>query len=216
MPTRYLIALMPVLLLLDGCATVPNPFAAPAEAAAPPASASGNPPASAPASATTDPRIAALTGAGIAPLTGAAAGSYMDRQADELRTQLQGTGVSVTRVGNQLVLNLPADAMFDTGKAVVKPGFTGTLTAIGTVLKHFGQTTVNVYGYMDQQGSEPAGKTLSQRRAVAVATALTNAGADQRRFYIEGRGSIDPIATNLTDAGKAQNRRVEVQITPLG
>jgi outer membrane protein OmpA-like peptidoglycan-associated protein len=211
MSTRYLIALTPLLLPLAGCATVPNPFAAPAEAAAPPAGA----PASAPTAGTTDPRVAALTGAGVAPLSGAAAGNYMDRQADELRTQLQATGASVTRLGNQLVLNLPADAMFESGKAVVKPEFAATLASIGAVLKHFDQTTINVYGYTDQQGPEPANKTLSQRRAVAVATALTNQGADQRRFYIEGRGSADAIATNQTDAGRAQNRRVEVQITPL-
>jgi len=215
MPTRSVLTLL-LLVSLAGCASVPLPFAGqpqPANAAAPaPATTT---PAGAPVRTEADPRIAALTAAGIKPLGSAAAGSYMDRQAEELRTQLQGTGASVTRVGTQLVLNLPADIMFDTGKALVKPGFTPALAAIGTVLMHFDQSTVNVYGYTDQQGSDAANKALSQRRAVAVATALTNQGADQQRFYIEGRGSADPIATNQTEAGRAQNRRVEIQITPI-
>lgn len=180
------------LLLLAGCATVPNPFAGQPQ----PTKA----PAAAPAAAVTPPASPAAT--------------YMDKEEAELRTQLQGTGLSVTRVGNQIVLNLPANVIFDGDKAVAKPDVAGTLAAIGLVLKHFNQTTVSVYGYTDAQGAEDTNRNLSQRRAVAVATALANQGVEQSRFYIEGRGSADPIATNATDAGRAQNRRVEIQLTP--
>lgn len=162
-----------------------------------------------------DPRVAALIGAGVGGLTGAAVGSYMDQQEAELRAQLQGTGVSVTRVGQQVILNMPSNITFATSSATVQPQFQETLVSVGLVLKKFNRTLVDVYGHTDSQGSEAYNLDLSQRRAVAVATILASQGIDQRRFYIIGKGFSDPIASNATEAGRAQNRRVEIQLSPI-
>jgi outer membrane protein OmpA-like peptidoglycan-associated protein len=162
-----------------------------------------------------DPRVAALLGAGIGGLTGAAIGSYMDQQEAELRAQLQGTGVSVTRVGNQIILNMPSNITFGVDSAQVQQSFSETLISVGLVLKKFNKTIVDVYGHTDSTGSDAHNQDLSQRRAVAVATVLANQGIDQRRFYIEGRGETDPLASNATETGRAQNRRVEIQISPI-
>src|SRR5262245_12299398 len=162
-----------------------------------------------------DPRVAALIGAGIGGLTGAAIGRYMDQQEAELRAQLEGTGVSVTRVGNQIILNMPSNITFGVDSARVQPQFDGTLISVGLVLKKFNKTIIDVYGHTDSSGSDQYNQDLSQRRAVSVATILANQGVDQRRFFIEGRGEEDPIASNSTESGRAQNRRVEIQLSPI-
>jgi outer membrane protein OmpA-like peptidoglycan-associated protein len=162
-----------------------------------------------------DPRVGALIGAGVGALTGAGVGAYMDHEEAELRDQLRSSGVSVTRAGNQIALNMPSNITFDTDKSVVKPQFNATLVAVGLVLKKYDQTVIDVYGYTDSQGSDAYNRDLSQRRAVAVGTVVANQGVDQRRFYIEGRGEHDPIASNATETGRGQNRRVEIQISPL-
>ena len=162
-----------------------------------------------------DPRIAALIGAGLGGLTGAAVGHYMDQQEAELRAQLQSTGISVTRVGNQIILNMPSNITFQTDSATVNTGFNDTLVSVGLVLKKFNKTVVDVTGHTDNTGSDAHNQDLSQRRAVAVATILANQGVDQRRFYIEGKGESDPIASNANEAGRSQNRRVEIQISPI-
>lgn len=162
-----------------------------------------------------DPRVGALIGAGIGGLTGAAVGSYMDQQEAELRAQLQGTGVSVTRVGQQIILNMPSNITFDVDSARIQPQFNETLVSVGLVLKKFNKTVVDVYGHTDSSGSDSYNQDLSQRRAVAVATILANQGVDQRRFFIEGRGESDPIASNAAESGRAQNRRVEIQLSPI-
>jgi outer membrane protein OmpA-like peptidoglycan-associated protein len=162
-----------------------------------------------------DPRVGALIGAGIGGLSGAAIGSYMDQQEAELRAQLQGTGVSVTRVGQQIILNMPSNITFAVDEARVQPQFNETLVSVGLVLRKFNKTIVDVYGHTDSSGSDSYNQDLSQRRAVAVATVLANQGVDQRRFFIEGRGESDPIASNATEAGRAQNRRVEIQLSPI-
>jgi outer membrane protein OmpA-like peptidoglycan-associated protein len=162
-----------------------------------------------------DPRVGALIGAGIGGLSGAAIGSYMDQQEAELRAQLQGTGVSVTRVGNQIILNMPSNITFAVDKATIQPQFNETLVSVGLVLKKFNKTVVDVYGHTDSSGSDQYNQELSQRRAVSVATVLANQGVDQRRFFIEGRGETDPIASNSTETGRAQNRRVEIQLSPI-
>ena len=89
-------------------------------------------------------RNAVLIGAGIGALTGGAIGNYMDRQEAALRAQLQGTGVSVTRVGDQIVLNMPSNITFATDQDAVKAGFYPTLNSVALVLKRFNQTVVDV------------------------------------------------------------------------
>lgn len=162
-----------------------------------------------------DARVAALIGAGVGGLTGAAIGSYMDQQEAELRAQLRGTGISVTRVGDQIILNMPSNITFATDSARVQPQFNQTLASVGLVLKKFDKTIVDVYGHTDSSGEDNYNLDLSQRRAVSVATILSAQGVDQRRFYIEGRGEDDPIASNASEVGRAQNRRVEIQLSPV-
>lgn len=205
MLTRFILAGCAAL-LLSGCAL--NPFGT-SQASAPGASTVAAAP------KINDPRVAALTGAGVTALNGTSVGSYMDQQEVELRADLQNSGVTITRAGGHIALNLPANLTFDADKAVVKPGFNATVAAIGAVLKKYDKTMIDVYGYTDSQGPAEANKDLSQRRAVGVATVLANQGADQRRFFIQGRGASDPIASNATEVGRAQNRRVEIQISPL-
>ncbi|HHS82025.1 MAG TPA: cell envelope biogenesis protein OmpA [Devosia sp.] len=162
-----------------------------------------------------DARIAALIGAGVGALAGGAVGAYMDQQEAELRAQLQGTGVSVTRVGDQIILNMPSNITFDVGSATVKPQFASTLQSVALVLRRFDKTIVDVLGHTDSDGSEEYNLNLSRQRAIAVANIVAAQGIDPRRFYIDGRGESSPIASNATEAGKAQNRRVEIRIAPI-
>jgi outer membrane protein OmpA-like peptidoglycan-associated protein len=160
-------------------------------------------------------RTAALIGAGVGALAGAGVGAYMDQQEAELRAQLQGTGVSVTRQGDQIILNMPSNVTFDVDQATVKPQFYQTLNSVALVLKKYDRTLVDVYGYTDSTGSAQHNQDLSERRARAVAMLVSSEGVDARRIYVQGFGENDPIATNATEAGRAQNRRVEIQIAPL-
>lgn len=157
----------------------------------------------------------ALIGAGVGALAGGLVGGYMDRQEAELRAQLQGTGVSVTRAGDQIILNMPSNITFATDQDEVKSAFYPTLNSVALVLQKFNQTIVDVYGHTDSTGSDQHNFDLSQRRALSVATYLGAQGVDRRRFAITGFGSTRPIASNATAEGRAQNRRVEIQLSPL-
>ncbi|HWK65526.1 MAG TPA: OmpA family protein [Rhizobiaceae bacterium] len=162
-----------------------------------------------------DDRRNALIGAGIGALAGGLAGNYMDRQEAELRRQLQGTGVSVTRAGDQIILNMPSNITFATDQDQVMPGFFPTLDSVALVVNKFNQTIVDVYGHTDSTGSDRHNLDLSQRRALSVANYLSSRGVDSRRFAVTGFGSSRPIASNATETGRAQNRRVEIQLSPL-
>jgi len=162
-----------------------------------------------------DDRRNALIGAGIGALAGGAIGLYMDQQEAELRRELQGTGISVTRVGDQIVLNMPSNITFATDQDQVMSGFYPTLNAVAKVLNRFPKTIVDVYGHTDSTGDDTYNFNLSQRRALSVANYLNAQGVDSRRFAVTGFGETRPIANNSTDIGRAQNRRVEIQLTPL-
>ncbi|MBB6259665.1 outer membrane protein OmpA-like peptidoglycan-associated protein [Paenochrobactrum gallinarii] len=160
-------------------------------------------------------RNAVLIGAGIGALGGGAIGNYMDRQESELRAQLQGTGVSVTRNGDRIILNMPSSITFDTDQDAVKGQFYPTLNSVAIVLRKFNQTLVDIKGHTDSTGSASHNQQLSQRRAASVGTYLGSQGIDPRRFAIIGYGASQPVASNATPDGRAQNRRVEIEISPL-
>ena len=160
-------------------------------------------------------RNAVLIGAGVGALAGGAIGNYMDQQEAELRAQLQGTGVSVTRTGDQIILNMPSNITFATDQDQVISAFYPTLNSVGLVLKKFNRTIVDVYGHTDSDGDDNYNFDLSQRRALSVANYLAGQGVDSRRFAVTGFGETRPIASTATAAGKAQNRRVEIQLSPL-
>jgi len=162
-----------------------------------------------------DDRRNALIGAGIGALAGGTVGNFMDRQEAELRAQLASTGVSVTRVGNNIILNMPSNITFATDQDQVIPAFYATLDSVAIVLNKYNQTLINVFGHTDSTGSDSYNQALSQRRAYSVSNYLTGRGVNPQRLIAQGFGESRPVADNSTEAGRAQNRRVEIQIVPL-
>ena len=157
----------------------------------------------------------ALIGAGVGALAGGAIGATMDQQEADLRRQLQGTGVSVTRTGDRIILNMPSDITFNVDQDAIMPGFYPVLNSVVLVLQRYRNTLVDVAGQSDSTGSDSYNYGLSQRRALAVANYLAAQGVDGRRFAVNGFGESQPIASNATEAGRAQNRRVEIYLSPL-
>jgi outer membrane protein OmpA-like peptidoglycan-associated protein len=162
-----------------------------------------------------DDRRNALIGAGVGALAGGAIGGYMDQQEAELRRYLQGTGVSVSRVGDQIVLNMPSNITFASDQYDVVPAFYDTLNAVALVLNKYNRTFVDINGHTDSTGGLQHNQVLSERRADSVARQLAQNGVDSRRFAINGYGPSQPIASNASPDGRAQNRRVEIYLTPL-
>lgn len=157
----------------------------------------------------------ALIGAAAGAALGGGIGYYMDAQEAKLRDKMQGTGVSVTRNGDNIVLNMPNNVTFDSNSANLKPAGANTLTGVAMVLKEYEKTAVNVVGYTDSTGSKDLNMRLSQQRADSVASALITQGVAANRIRTTGMGPANPIASNSTAEGKAQNRRVEITLSPL-
>ena len=157
----------------------------------------------------------ALIGAGIGALAGGAAGSYMDRQEAQLREQLAGSGVSVTRVGNDIILNMPGNITFATDSADLNAGFYKTLNSVSLVLQEFDQSILDVAGHTDNRGSDEYNQQLSYKRAQSVANYLTAQQVSPQRIAVYGFGEARPLQPNDTAQGMAANRRVELQISPL-
>ena len=157
----------------------------------------------------------ALIGAGVGALAGGAVGNYMDRQEAKLRAQLQGTGVSVTRSGDNLVLNMPGNVTFATGSSDLNPTFFGVLDSVALVLKEYDKTIIDVAGHTDSVGSDTTNQALSQRRAETVGKYLEGKGVADQRVATAGFGKTHPVASNDTPDGRQQNRRVELTLTPI-
>ena len=157
----------------------------------------------------------ALIGAGIGALAGGAVGNYMDRQEAELRAELQGTGVSVTRMGDNITLNMPGNVTFDTDSAALRPQFFGVLNSVGKVLTEYDKTVVEVAGHTDSTGSDSHNMALSQRRANTVGEYLYTQGIMDQRIMTVGMGEHHPIADNATPEGRQLNRRVEITLVPV-
>lgn len=157
----------------------------------------------------------ALIGAGIGALAGGAVGSYMDQQEAELRSKLQGTGVSVTRVGDQIILNMPSDITFDLDRPDLKSSFYPVLGSVATVIKHFNKTVVNVDGYTDTTGKADYNVNLSQQRANNVSQYLVNQGVMAQRLIVIGHGETDLKVPTGDGVANAANRRVEIHLSPL-
>lgn len=157
----------------------------------------------------------AAIGAGVGALAGAGVGYYMDRQEAKLREQLQGTGVSVTRQGDNLILNMPGNVTFATDRADINADFYGVLNSVAMVLKEFNKTVIHVTGHTDSTGSDAHNQDLSERRANAVGRYLEAQGIVSQRVVMQGYGETRPIATNDTPQGREQNRRVELTLVPI-
>jgi len=157
----------------------------------------------------------ALIGAGIGALAGGAVGNYMDQQEAKLRAQLQGTGVSVTRVGDQVILNMPGHITFATNSSDIASGFYPVLNSVALVINEFKQTYVEVVGHTDSSGKADFNQRLSEQRSASVGGYLQSQGVIPQRIITRGMGETQPIATNNTPQGRAQNRRVEIVLTPV-
>ena len=160
-------------------------------------------------------RERALIGAGVGALTGAGVGAYMDKQEAKLRAQLQGTGVSVTRAGNDLILNMPGNITFKTASADLNSGFFRVLDSVSLVLKEYDKTLIDIEGHTDSDGSDSYNQQLSLERATSVGTYLNSRGVNGQRIVTYGAGEARPIASNDNAAGKQQNRRVELKLQPI-
>lgn len=157
----------------------------------------------------------ALIGAGIGALGGAAVGAYMDRQQRELEAQLSGSGVGVARQGDNLVLRMPSDVTFASNQSSINPGFRATLDDVAAVLNRYDQSVVDIIGHADSDGADDYNLNLSRQRASSVAQYLVSRNVLADRLYVDGRGESQPVASNATADGKAQNRRVEILIRPF-
>jgi outer membrane protein OmpA-like peptidoglycan-associated protein len=139
----------------------------------------------------------------------------MDVQESKLREKMKGTGVSVTRNGDNIILNMPNNVTFDSNSSTLKPAGANTLTGVAMVLKEYNKTAVNVFGFTDNTGSLDLNNRLSQQRADAVSSSLITQGVEANRISSKGMGPANPIASNSTAEGKAQNRRVEITLSPI-
>jgi len=157
----------------------------------------------------------ALIGAGVGALGGGAVGAYMDKQEEELRREMQASGVSVTRKGEDIVLNMPGNITFRTASADLNSQFFKVLDGVARVAKKYDKTIIEVAGHTDNVGDASYNRQLSQRRASAVAQYLVSRGVAEARIMTAAGGEEHPIASNSTEQGRAANRRVEVTLAPL-
>lgn len=157
----------------------------------------------------------ALIGAGLGALAGGAVGAYMDQQELALRQELEATGVSVTRIGDNITLNMPGNVTFAVNSADVSAQFYPVLNSVAKVLDKFDKTFVEVAGHTDNTGAESYNQALSEKRASSVVAYLSSRDVRYDRFLTVGAGELRPVASNDTSAGRQMNRRVEITIVPL-
>ena len=153
-------------------------------------------------------------GGAVGSFAGAAVGAALDRQQAQLEQGLAGSGATVVNTGNQLVVTLPESITFDTDSATVHPEYVDEIAFVARSLRDNPQSTVRVVGHTDNTGSTAHNQTLSDQRAQAVATILTGNGVEAWRLQTVGMGYSQPASSNDTPGGRAQNRRVEIVITP--
>lgn len=155
-----------------------------------------------------------LAGALVGGLAGGAIGSRLDRQAADLRAQLGDDRILIRNTGDQLIVTLPQDILFDTNSASLRADLQSDIRALGRNLNQYPDTTVQVIGHTDSEGSAAFNQDLSERRARSVAGVLLEQGVSGGRIVPIGRGEAQPVASNNSPEGRRQNRRVEIIITP--
>ncbi|MFF7705897.1 OmpA family protein [Pseudomonas sp. NPDC007930] len=157
----------------------------------------------------------ALIGAVVAGGAAAGYGYYADRQEAQLRASMANTGVEVQRQGDQIKLIMPGNITFGTDSSAIAPSFYAPLNNLATSFKQFNENTIEIVGFTDSTGARQHNMDLSQARAQAVATYLTSQGVDGSRLGVRGMGPDQPVASNADANGRAQNRRVEVNLKPI-
>lgn len=154
--------------------------------------------------------IGAIIGGAIGGTAGAFVGRKMDRQAAEIKQTVP--GADVVREGEGLIVKFDSGILFDVNKTALKPAATTNLQNLATSMQNNPDTNIMVVGYTDNTGSDTYNQSLSIRRADAVKSSITANGVSGSRLTTQGKGEADPIADNTTEAGRAQNRRVEIVI----
>ncbi len=157
----------------------------------------------------------ALIGATVGGAAGAGYGYYVDKQEARLRQELQGTGVQVVRNGDNLQLIMPGNITFASGSSDIASGFYPTLSSLVKVFREFDKNGIEIIGHTDSTGGDDLNMRLSRERAQSVASYLANQGISGARISSMGVGPNQPIASNNTDQGRAQNRRVEINLRPM-
>ncbi|GHE21245.1 OmpA family protein [Halomonas urumqiensis] len=163
----------------------------------------------------TSRRDRAMIGAAVGAAAGAGIGAYMDRQENELRDSMQGTGIGVDRRGDDIVLNMPSSVTFGFDSSELTSGARNALNDVGSILTQYTDTRVNIAGHTDSTGNADYNQRLSERRAQAVGNYLAQSGVASNRLNMRGFGESQPIANNDSESGRAQNRRVEITLTPI-
>jgi outer membrane protein OmpA-like peptidoglycan-associated protein len=156
----------------------------------------------------------AIKGALIGGAGGAVVGNVLDKQAAELQKSLGNDRVTITNTGDRLIVSLPQDITFASDSATLSSGIQSDLNAVATNLQSYPNSTVQVIGHTDSTGEAGYNQNLSVQRANSVVNVLAGAGVSFTRLQGIGRGEDQPVASNLTEEGKAQNRRVEIVILP--
>ena len=151
-----------------------------------------------------------LIGAAVGGAAGALIGNYMDKQAAEIERDIE--GARVERVGEGIKITFDSGILLDVNKANLKYNSKTELTKLGTILNKYDDTNILLAGHTDATGSDQYNLELSRRRAQSVSDYLTIQNIITERFTVQGYGESDPIASNDTADGRAQNRRVEVAI----
>jgi outer membrane protein OmpA-like peptidoglycan-associated protein len=157
----------------------------------------------------------AAIGAGVGVLAGGAVGAYMDHQERKLRERLRGTGVSVTRINDDIFLNMPGNLTFATDRAEIRSDFYDVLNSVVLVINEFEKTLIEITGHTDSTGSDAHNQTLSEERALSVASYFKAQQVIPQRIITAGFGERFPIASNGTAEGRQQNRRVELRLVPI-
>ena len=156
----------------------------------------------------------ALKGAIIGGALGGGAGALLDRQERDLRQSLGNNDVTINNTGDRLIVTLPQDILFATGSSAVRPDLQRDLGAVASNLQAYPDSSVQIVGHTDSDGDASFNQQLSEDRANSVASVLINNGVPTSRIQAFGRGEAQPVASNLSPTGKAQNRRVEIVILP--
>lgn len=168
-------------------------------------------------SSSSDDKLAKGTvGAVIGASVGGVIGQQLDKQAQDLRRDIPNQDIQIENTGSELRVTMPQDLLFDIDSSSVRGDLQSDLRALAGNLQAYPDTTVIITGHTDDTGSADYNYNLSERRASAVGNVLTDAGVGFDRVRTFGRGEDQPIASNATDAGRAQNRRVEIVIRPNG
>ena len=157
----------------------------------------------------------ALIGAALGGMTGAGYGYYVDKQEAQLRKQLAGSGVEVQRQGEQIKLIMPGNITFQSNSADVSSSFYNPLNQVAASLRQYDQSLIDVVGHTDSTGSRQRNVDLSRLRAQSVSNYITAHGVAATRIVSRGAGPDQPIASNATEAGRQENRRVEINLRLL-